>query len=276
MEPEKGDPNVKVGIREVADGFRAVGAMPGDTVIYHGSLSSMGQVEGGPTAVIDGALAAVDPGGTVAMPTLWFNGKEPLQKPEDFDVKTSPSYVGALSEGFRQDPRSVRSHHFSHAISAIGARATELTAGHDRCKPLHTPWSEMAFSDDSPWGRLYEWNSLYCFIGVTMRVCTMKHYCEARIVAECLTQAAPERRDALSARLVHYGAPGLWPFYNSEATGELFAQRGLVKTGRIGSATIRGIRTRTLVEETFALLRNAPQDWLPKPFLDWRAECLGA
>jgi aminoglycoside 3-N-acetyltransferase len=275
MEPEKGDPAVHVDVREVTAGFRAVGAVPGDTIIYHGSLSSMGRVDGGPTTVIDGALAAAAPGGTVAMPTLWYNGKDPQRKPEEFDPRTSPSYVGALSEGFRQDPRSVRSHHFSHSVSAIGARAVELTAGHDTCAPLHTPWSDTAFSDGSPWGRLYEWNALYCFIGVTMRVCTMKHYVESRIVAECLTQAAPERRGALSARLVRYGAPGLWGFYNSEAMGDALAQCGLVKLGKIGSATIRGIRTRPLVEETFARLRSAPQDWLPEPFIEWRAECLG-
>jgi aminoglycoside N3'-acetyltransferase len=131
-----------------------------------------------------------------------------------------------------------------------------------------------AFSDGSPWDKLYQWNAFYCFIGVTMRVCTMKHYIEARILAECLRQATPERREALQARLVRYGAPGIWPSYNSEAMGELLAKRGLVRVAKIGSATLRGIRARTLVDETFPLLRQAPQDWFAKPFMDWRAECL--
>jgi aminoglycoside 3-N-acetyltransferase len=274
MEPEKGDPSIKVGIRDVAQGFRAVGAVSGDTVLFHGSLSSMGTVEGGPTTVINGVLEATNPNGTVAMPSLWFHGKEPLQKPQDFDVKTSPSYVGALSEAFRTDPRSVRSHDWSHSVSAIGARAAELVAGHDTCPILHTPWSLRAFSDGSPWDKLYQWNALYCFIGVTMRVCTMKHYMEARILAECLRQAPPDRHEALQARLVRYGAPGIWPSYNSELMGELLAKRGLVRVAKIGSATLRAIRARTLVDETFPLLRQAPQDWFAKPFLELRAECL--
>ena len=47
----------------------------------------------------------------------------------------------------------------------------------------------------------------------------------------------------------------------------------LSSMGKIGSATISGIRTRTLVDETFSLLRQAPQDWFSPPFLAWREEC---
>jgi hypothetical protein len=47
MKPEPGNRSVRVSARHVAEGFRAVGAVPGDTVLYHGALSSMGTVEGG-------------------------------------------------------------------------------------------------------------------------------------------------------------------------------------------------------------------------------------
>ena len=274
MEHEVGDPNVRVNAGDVAAGFRAAGAEPGDVVIYHGSLSSMGRVEGGPATVIEGALMAVGPGGTAAMPTLWYNGSKAGKKPENFDVLTSPSYVGALSETFRTDPRSVRSNDFSHSISAIGARAEELVAGHEKSEYLHTPWSCRAFGKDSPWDRLYNWNALYCFIGVTMIVCTMKHYVEARIVAGCLAQADPARRDELAGRLTRIGSPGIWPWYDSEKTGGLLAGRGLVKSGKIGSAGIIGIRTRPLVEETFRILRAAPENWFAADFMAWRKECI--
>ena len=275
MEHDKNDPAIVAGSEKVSEGFRAVGAIPGDTVFFHGSLSSMGAVKDGPITVINGALAAVGPAGTVAMPTLWYNGKEPRNNPKDFDINNSPSYVGALSEALRIDPRSVRSDNFSHSVSAIGARAAALTFGHDKCCPSPSPWSSKAFSKGSPWDRLYTWNALYCFIGVTMGVCTMKHYIEARLVAECLAQAAPERRDGLRARLSSLGVPGIWPFYNSENLAEVLAKRNLVSFGKIGSATIQGIRTRILVDETTSLLRSSPQDWLGQPFIAWRAECVG-
>ncbi|MCC6442596.1 MAG: AAC(3) family N-acetyltransferase [Armatimonadetes bacterium] len=271
MQPEKGDPSVRVGVSDIAAGFRAVGVQPGDILIYHGSLSSMGTVEGGPTAVIDGALEVVGPDGTVVMPTLWYSGHE---NPDDFDIATSPAYIGRLAEAFRTDTRSIRSNHFSHSISAIGPQAAELTADHEKSQPLHTPWSLYAFGPGSPWDRLYDWNALYCFIGVTMMVCTMKHYIEARIVEECLGQAAPERRPALSARLMRIGQPGVWPFYNSEAMEELLTRRELVARSRIGSASIRGVRMRVLVDETFPILRGSPEEWFDPAFLAWREECL--
>jgi len=173
---------IAVNSEEVSEGFRNAGAIPGDTVFFHGSLNSMGTVKDGPISVINGALAAVEPAGTVAMPSLWYNGKEPRKNPQDFNINTSSSYVGTLSETLRTDPRSVRSDNFSHSVSAIGARAVALTFGHDKCCHSPSPWSPKAFSKGSPWDRLYTWNALYCFIGVTMRVCTIKHYIEDRRV----------------------------------------------------------------------------------------------
>ncbi len=266
------DPSVRVTSRDVARGFLSVGAIPGDLVIYHGSLSSMGMVDGGPAAVIRGVLDAVGPDGTAAMPTLWYHDLQ--QRPEEFDVRTSPSYIGALSEAFRTDPRSVRSNDFSHSISAIGARAIELIAGHEACRPLHTPWSNRAFSENSPWDRLYQWNALCCFIGVTMKACTLKHYIEARIVARLLAQAASKERENLRSQLSRLDVPGIWPYYDSEKLAKTLVERGLVRFAKIGNAVLQSIRTRALVNETATLLDRAPQDWFDQTFLNWRRQCL--
>lgn len=276
MEPERGDRSIHVGAEDVYRGFRAVGAQPDDTLLYHGSLSSMGTVADGPATVVEGALAAVGPGGTVAMPTLWFHDADPVLSPAEFDVASSPSYIGTLSEAFRCDPRSVRSDHFSHSISAIGARAAELTTDHGAAGLHHTPWGPRAFADVSPWARLYEWNALYCFIGVTMRVCTMKHYVEARIVDECLQLAPVSERQRLREQLSVIGRPGIWPYFNSEELGEVLERQGVVKRSKIGSATLRAIRTQTLVDEAFTALRAMPETWFGASFLAWREECVGS
>lgn len=47
MKPEKGDKRIKVTRKEVAAGVAAVGVRPGDIVMFHSSLSSMGTVIGG-------------------------------------------------------------------------------------------------------------------------------------------------------------------------------------------------------------------------------------
>ncbi len=272
MIPERGDPSVQVRAEDVARGFRAVGARPGDLLMFHGSLSSMGHVVGGPGTVIEGALQAVAPGGTVAMPTLWFCPADPPRRPENFDIRTSPSYVGALSEALRTDPRSVRSHHYSHSVSAIGPRAVELTANHGAGGESPSPWDYKAFADASPWHRLYEWDALYAFIGVTMRVCTMKHYIESRYVARVIRRAPEARRQGLRDGLTLMDRKGVWPFYDSEKMEALLAARGLMAYGRIGSATVRAIRTRPLVETTLEILTADPKAWFQPEFLAWCAQ----
>jgi aminoglycoside 3-N-acetyltransferase len=269
MTPQKGDPRIHVTAADVARGFVSVGARPGDLLLYHGSLSSMGHVDGGATAVIEGALQAVAPGGTVAMPTLWFCPADPPRRPENFDLKTSPSYVGALSEGMRTDPRSLRSNQYSHSVSAIGPGAAALTADHGAWGEYPSPWSYKAFADASPWRRLYDADALYAFIGVTMHVCTMKHYIESRYVARVIQQAPEPRRQALRDGLTLMDRQGVWPFYDSGKMEERLAQRGLVRYGRIGSADLRALRTRPLVDVTLEILTAEPTVWFQPDFLAW-------
>jgi len=270
MVPEKGNPEIRVNASDICAGFRAVGAIPGDVIIYHGSLSSMGEVVAGPDTVIAGARQAVDPGGTIAMPTLWYHGAEPPLDPNDWDIDQSPAYIGTLAEAFRRHPESVRSDHFSHSVSAIGPRADELVASHGADGQRHTPWGPRAFAKGSPWGRLYAWNALYCFIGVTFRVLTMKHYLEATIVEDTLADLLPDHRARLTDELSSTGSPGIWPFFNSETLEERLAEKGLVAYGKIGSATIRGIRTQELVNNALPMLRDAPEEWFSDEFMAWR------
>ena len=108
MNHEIGDPKVHVTMDDVRDAFTRIGAKAGDVVMFHGSLSSMGTVDGGVTTVYDGVLAATAPHGTVAMPSLWYDGTKERENPRLFDVKTSPVYVGALAEGLRRRIRDLR------------------------------------------------------------------------------------------------------------------------------------------------------------------------
>jgi aminoglycoside 3-N-acetyltransferase len=101
VEPEKGNPKIKVRREDVAQAARDVGIVPGDTVMFHSSLSSMGRVVGGANTVIDGFLEAVGPEGTVAVPTLWWHQTDPPMRMEDWDPDTSPSYPGLITETFR-------------------------------------------------------------------------------------------------------------------------------------------------------------------------------
>ena len=79
----------EVTIGDIAAALRRLGVQPGDTVMYHGSMKSLGHVAGGAPAVIDGVLASA-PEVTAAMPTLWYDGHPERFREADFDPKDSP------------------------------------------------------------------------------------------------------------------------------------------------------------------------------------------
>jgi len=143
MKPEAGDRKITVAAEDVAAGVRSVGVGPGDLVMFHSSLSSMGEVVGGPNTVIEGFLQAVAPGRTVAVPTLWWTGKSDLSA---WDPDTSPSYPGIITETFRQRPDSVRSNNptcqvcVSPDVSPVRQDGWRRCAGPSVCGHMrHTP-----------------------------------------------------------------------------------------------------------------------------------------
>ena len=279
MQPEVGDKRLNVTVADVAAGVRSVGIGPGDVVMFHSSLSSIGNVVGGPNTVIEGFLQAVAPDGTVAVPTLWWTGKEDLA---DFDVDTSPSYPGIITETFRQRPDSLRSNNPTHSVSAIGPRAAELTADHGAFGRRRCLFGDTAFAEASPWQRLYDWNAAYCFVGVDFTVNTMGHYCEVMMIQWVLSQAPPQRRAALEAQVASRETFSQWPhvIYPSfpfQKMGEYLAELGLVAFGKIGSATLRCIRAKVMVDTILETLKAHPEQWFSKPeWLEWMHGILDA
>ena len=271
MEPERGDRSVEVTRADVAEAARAVGIVPGDTLFFHSALSSMGTVVGGPDAVIDGFLDAVDPEGTVAVPTLcnWAPDEQHLVF-ERWDPATTPSYVGKITETLRLRPGALRSDHATHSVAAIGARAAELTRDHGAGGLRPGPFSATAFARESPWERLVQWNAAYCFIGVNFTVCTLVHYVEAVLAERAVQRAAPERRDAILTAMAGWMKPG--PYSGMRIPDrviiqELLADEGVVRTGRIGSATFRCGRAGPMAQRWVAIIEAEPERWLSDEWL---------
>lgn len=269
MRPETGDQTIEVRRGDVARGVREIGAGPGDVVMFHSSLSSMGKVVGGPNEVIEGFLEAVGPEGLVAVPTLWWSGKEDIN---DWDYDNSPSYPGIITEIFRQRPDSLRSNNPTHSISAIGPRAAEFTADHGAFGLRPCRFGDQAFAVASPWEKLYQWNALYCFLGVDFTVNTMNHYCECRLLQEELERCHPEDFDRLEDQIIRWQKPGVYPTHSFQAMGEHLADLGLVAFSKIGSATLRGIRAQVMVDNILATLRAEPEKWLTEEFRAWWQE----
>jgi len=276
MQPEPGDERTNATRNDVSSAFADVGVGAGDVVMFHSSLSSMGHVVGGPETVINGALDAVGPRGTVAVPTLcnWKPGKQ-SEVFAHWNVQCSASYVGLITEWFRQRPDALRSDHATHSVAAIGARARDLTAAHGCSGPRRGPFGPRAFARESPWQRLYEWDAAYCFIGVTFRVCTMVHYVESCVVERALHRLTPNRRQQAAKAVAGWMEPGVWPTVRvpeREDIERMLADQGLVRYGKIGSATLRCARARRMVDEWIRILESAPHEWWPDEFVQWWRE----
>lgn len=273
MRAEPGDKSVLVDAGDVARAARGVGIVRGDTVMFHSALSSMGTVVGGPNTVIDGFLEAVGAEGTVATPSLWWQGDH--MSIEDWDPETSPSYPGAITEAMRLRPGRSRSDNPTHAVAAVGARAEELTRDHGKWGLRPCVFGDTAFAEASPWERFYQWDAAYCFIGIDFTYNTMGHYIEVVFAQRTLAQAPEERREALLDGLRRWQKPGAWARYPFQKMGERLAEEGLVRFAKIGCAVLRCIRTKAMVNRTLEILEAEAEDWFIPEFLPWLREARG-
>ena len=258
---------------EITAALKEIGVQCGDTVMFHSSLSSMGWVVGGADTVIEGFLAAVGTSGTVAVPTLCRmpDGERHLTFAR-WNIATSPSCVGHITEVLRHRPDAVRSDHGTHSVSAIGPRAQELTADHGMSGFRLGPWGPRAFAWESPWQKFYDWNVAYCFLGVNFHFNTMVHLVESLLVERALQRAAPEQRDKLAAQITGWQKPGVWPSIGlaaREAIESILAERGLLRYGTIGAATVRCTRARPMINAWLELAEAEPARWCAESFVAW-------
>jgi len=131
-------------VRRIADDLLALGVRRGGVLLVHTSLSAMGHVAGGAETAIQGLLQALGPEGTLLMPALSYE----IVTPENpvFDVRRTPSNVGAVPEFFRTRPGTRRSVHPTHSVCGVGPLAEALLGEHilddTPCGP-HSPFRRL-------------------------------------------------------------------------------------------------------------------------------------
>ena len=151
------------------DEFCALGMQSGDTIFVHSSYSTLsrapGGVEGGPQTVIDAILEVVGEAGTLIMPTFNYD----FLKGVPWDIRTSPSQMGVLTELVRSDPRAKRMHHAIYSMAAIGKNADELEAHR----------SSDCFGESSIFTKFREWDAKILILGlIYSKSITFLHHCE--------------------------------------------------------------------------------------------------
>jgi aminoglycoside 3-N-acetyltransferase len=242
--------------RTLADDLRALGLAPGDAVIMHSSMRSLGFVAGNREAVVRAVLAAIGPDGTLVVPTLtpensdpagWRNPPVPEQwwpvirsETPGFDPARTPSrWMGVVAESVRTWPGAQRSDHPQVSFAAVGRQAAAFVAEH----PL-----EDALGDGSPLGRIYDADGKVLLLGCGHSSNTSLHLAETRL-------ANPPRTTSGASVLKPDGS-NAWVTWDEVATdeddfddiGAAFEATGQVSTGRVGEATAQLMSQRALVD----------------------------
>lgn len=146
----------------LAEDLRKMGVTAGDTLLVHSSMSSMGYLVGGPSTVVRALLSVLGAEGNLLMPSSPVNGrqKEYMESDPIFDVRNSPSRMGAITEYFRTMQGVVRSFHPTEPVCAFGPFAQFYTEEHFG---QLTPYNKK-----SPFYRVAEANGKILYAGVTL------------------------------------------------------------------------------------------------------------
>lgn len=248
---------------DVVDALRAVGLVAGDGVFVHSSLSRLGHVEGGSATVLEAFDEVLGPDGVVAMPAFPLVGGtvEFLSADPVFDVRSTPSTMGALTEEFRRLPGAARSLHPTHSVAARGPGAEELVAGHAEAP---TP-----FGDGTPFARMIDGGMHQVWIGVGLPIFTLYHAFECRraggfpidvflpepMKARCVDEHGEE---LVVATLVHDPVVGRQKDPTRKRLRDRLVAAGVLHVAPLGRGEVMAARMPELMDE----LERALQDGL--------------
>lgn len=252
--------------RLVSD-LRRLGVTEGLTLLVHGSLRSIGWVDGGARTVVEALRQAVGETGHVVAPTgteensltsrVSKERAARLKRDEGaadpramraFDRDATPTTMGAISEALRTVGDAVRSPHPQSSFAAVGPRAAELMADH----PLRCHLGRR-----SPLWQLYIMGADVLFLGVDgYAACTAFH------LAEYLYKEDPPRRTY--SCVVKTNGWEHWVTYDDvvlddtdfAAIGESLTELVSVKCGYVGDARARMVPMIQLVNHAIEWMKQ--------------------
>lgn len=163
---------------ELVAGLRRIGICAGDTVMVHGAFNPYLGFKGSPGDVIDAFLDALGPTGNLLMVSMPYTSStyEYLGKSRCFDVRTTVSMMGVISESFRGRGEVIRSLSPTHPVLAHGPKTDWIIGGHNKCLYPCGP--------GSPFEKLALLNGKVVFFAVPFETFTFFHYLEHMIKDE--------------------------------------------------------------------------------------------
>jgi aminoglycoside 3-N-acetyltransferase len=237
---------------QLLDGFRSLGVTEGDTLLVHSSYKSFGEVDGGPATVNRALEAALGVEGTLIMPTFNFD----FNKGSPWDVRTTPSKMGVLTELVRKDPRAKRVFHPFYSFAILGRHAGML--GSLRYK--------SAYERDSVFGKLRDLDGKIMVIGLSYNnSMTFFHHIEQmegvdyRFLKQFTGEVTDENGNTYTdsfEMLVRDVGKGVMTMV--DPMGALMEERGVIKSAKIGDADVKLMKANEVYEFTAREMRRDP------------------
>lgn len=236
----------------LVEGFRELGVAEGDTLLVHSSYKSLGAVDGGPQTVINALEAVLGEEGTLIMPTFNFD----FNKGQPWDVRSTPSKMGVLTELVRVDPRAKRVFHPFYSFAILGKHAEML--GSLRYK--------SSYERNSVFGKLRDLDGKIMVIGLSYtNSMTFFHHIEQmegvdyrflkQFTGEVTDWDGTTKVDTFEM-LVRDIDKGVVTEVNP--MGELMEKAGIIKVGRIGEAEVKLMKANDVYEFTAREMRRDP------------------
>ena len=204
---------------EIKQGLRTLGLKQGDIVLLHSSLASIGNVEGGAEAVVDAFLETLGTTGTLVVPVF--------------------GDLGILTVTVKGRPDAVVSDCPKGTVAAIGADAQKICADHWKADTVH--------GENSPYLKIAGLGGHICLLGVDQDRNTTMHSVEALLQLAYLNPVSdivktPEGE--VQKTWKYY--PG--PHRDFIGLDKILRASGKMKTGKIGNAVTRLIKSQDLIE----------------------------
>ena len=170
--------------KAMVDQLRVLGVMPGDAVMVHASMKSLGAFEGGAMGVAKSLLQAVEADGTLLAYVSWehssyeesLNGRTMSEQEREawpaFDPRDAPPYSGwgILNKYLLRLPGARRSSHPDASMAAVGNHAQWLMQDH----PLGS-----GYGPGSPLERFLQLDAKVLMLGAPLDAVTLIHYADA-------------------------------------------------------------------------------------------------
>ena len=237
---------------KLVDDFQKLGVEKGDTLLVHSSYKSLGAVDGGPQIVINALEAALGPEGTLIMPTFNFD----FNKGVPWDVRSTPSKMGILTELVRTDSRAKRVFHPFYSFAIVGKHADML--GSLRYK--------SAYERDSVFGKLRDLDGKIMVIGLSYNdSMTFFHHIEQmegvdyRFLKQFTGEVTDENGNTYTdtfEMLVRDIDKGVLTMV--DPMGELMEKAGMIKMRRIGEADVKLMKANDVYEFTAREMKRNP------------------